>query len=148
MVMVGGPVSGSDSGFVAQQFAGEGDPLEGLAGKHVLLAEDEAVLSIEIELALEDAGAVVVGPIARLHDGLALAATAPLAIDAAILDIDLQGEDVYPLADVLCEQGIPFVFHTGHGSRQELKERFDSAPVCLKPAMTDEILRSVARLLD
>ncbi|WP_316015123.1 response regulator [Roseobacter sp. HKCCA0434] len=119
-----------------------------LTDRRILLVEDEGMLALDLELALEDAGARPLGPVMRVAQGLELLAADREAIDAAILDLDLHGEDVYPIADSLVERGVPFLFHTGHGRRSELQARYPDAPVFLKPSMVEKLLACVADLAD
>ncbi len=78
----------------------------------VLLAEDEMMLAMMLEDRLEHFGYQVLKA-ARLTACLALADSAP--IDLAILDINLAGETIFPVAEVLQRRGIPFVFSSGYG---------------------------------
>ena len=84
------------------------------AGRRVLLVEDELVVAMLIELALQQAGWTVLGPAVRLAP--AMKAAGSDAIDAAILDLDLAGENTRPVADALEARGIPFLFLTGYGA--------------------------------
>lgn len=122
----------------------EGDPTR-LAGRRVLLVEDEVLIAMELEMALEDAGAIVLGPIHSLPAAIEAARTVDLA--AAVLDIDLAGRDVFPAADILRARGVPFVFHTGHGRRIELDRDYPAVPVCKKPVSGDRVVRILAGML-
>ena len=117
-----------------------------LVGRRVLLVEDELLLALDIAMALEDEGAEVVGPIDDLAQGLSLLEREPL-LDAAILDIDLHGEDVFPLAERLRARGVPFLFHTGHGDRAAIARHFEGVPLCTKPVLTERLLDAVKGLL-
>ena len=120
-----------------------------LAGKGVLIVEDEMLPALDMEMAIEDEGGVPLGPIQTVEDGLAfVAGEGRLAsIDVAILDVNLHGAEVFPLATVLRERGVPFLFHTGHASKAELQQRFPGAPVCSKPMMMNQLLDMVGRLV-
>lgn len=98
--------------------AGEESNLKGL---RVLIVEDEFLLALEVEAALQQLGCSVVGPIAKLGKALDTARRAQL--DAAILDINLNGEMVYPLAELLASQGVPFIFLTGYAP-SDLPDRY------------------------
>jgi DNA-binding NarL/FixJ family response regulator len=111
----------------------------------VLLVEDEALVAMDIEDVLRAAGARVVGPAMSLDDAMRLAAQADVRL--AILDVDLRGQDVFPAADILRARNIPFVFHTGHGNRREISERYPDALVCKKPAANQTLLDAVTALL-
>ena len=121
-----------------------------LNGARVLLVEDETFLALDIQYELCDAHAEVIGPVARLEEGLevvgALEADNRLP-HAAILDVNLCGVDVFPLADELARHGVPFLFHTAHGERSELDTRFHDAPICAKPMDADLLVAQVARMI-
>ncbi len=101
-------------------------------GSRILLVEDEYIVAMEIADSLSDMGAEVLGPIARVPEVLAFLATAEPAPDAAILDVNLGGEMVYPVADVLIARGIPFVFTTGY-DRSALDAAYADFARCEKP---------------
>jgi len=103
------------------------------------------MLVLEIESALEDAGAEVVGPCMNLSQ--ALQEVQDGDIDAAILDVNLCGEDVFPVAERLHARGIPFLFHTAYGERVELRARFENAPVCRKPILVENLLTELAGIV-
>jgi len=85
-----------------------------LEGKRILLVEDEYFIVQDLARAFSAAGATVLGPAATLSEALELVVSSG-ALDGAVLDINLQGEMVFPLADVLVNRGVPFVFATGYG---------------------------------
>ena len=103
-------------------------PLRGLA---VLIAEDEYLLASDIARELERQGARTVGPFATTDRAMA-AVTGTFTPDAAILDVNLRGTVVYPLADLLIELGTPFVFMTGYAG-EVLPSRMSGVPCCHKP---------------
>jgi CheY-like chemotaxis protein len=80
----------------------------------VLIVEDETMISMLIEDMVSDLGAEVVGPAARFEQAMTLALEANF--DLAVLDVNLDGLVVYPIADVLRHRGIPFIFMTGYDS--------------------------------
>ncbi|MGO4706753.1 response regulator [Microvirga sp. 2MCAF38] len=104
-----------------------GDELKGM---RVLVVEDEAAISLLLEDMLIDFGCEVIGPAARLS--AALEAVAREAVDIAILDVNVAGEPIYPVAEALVERSIPFVFSTGYGSAG-IKDAFRNRPVLQKP---------------
>jgi DNA-binding NtrC family response regulator len=118
---------------------------QAIAERHILIVEDEAVISFALEMELEDNGAIPLGPMTTLRGALDMLDDAP--IDAAILDIDLNGVDVYPLADLLIERGISFVFYTANGTHQKLRDVYPTVPVCVKPTNSDEVLNALAKVL-
>ncbi len=93
----------------------------GLEGLQILVVEDEFLLALEVEATLIGFGCAVVGPFAKLAKAMRAARGTPL--DSAVLDINLNGEMVYPLAELLDTQGVPFVFLTGYVA-SDLPERF------------------------
>jgi DNA-binding response OmpR family regulator len=84
-----------------------------LQGTRVLVVEDEAMLSLSLEDMLRDLGCVVAGTAARLDDALAMARTSEF--DIALLDVNLGGKRVDPVAEALRERGTPIVYVTGYG---------------------------------
>src|SRR5436305_12924447 len=84
-----------------------------LAGLRVLVVEDEMMVSMLIEDMLSDLGCTVVGPASRLDEAMELARADGL--DCAVLDVNLGGQPIFPLADLLRQQRRPFAFATGYG---------------------------------
>ena len=128
------PASGRDPG-------GESLSLE---GRTILVVEDESLVALLLQDSIEDAGATLVGPCYTFAE--ALAAARHETFDAAALDVDLSGQDVFPVADELKRRGIPFAFHTAHADRNEIKARFGDVPLCRKPARMDELISILARI--
>jgi CheY-like chemotaxis protein len=85
-----------------------------LRNRRVLLVEDEYFIADAMRQGLEDAGAIVVGPAASVRDALALLDSE--TVDGAILDVKLDDEGVFPVADVLRAREIPFLFATGYNT--------------------------------
>lgn len=98
--------------------------------KRVLIVEDEAMISMLIEDMVLDAGCEIVGPAGRLDQALTLALKED--IDIGLLDINVDGSVVFPVADVLRFRGIPFIFSTGYDFRA-LPERFSDCSTLSKP---------------
>lgn len=96
----------------------------------VLVVEDEAMIAMLVEDMVLDFGSEVVGPIANTDDAINLARSAEL--DAAILDINVGGSPIFPVADILSERGVPVIFATGYGSKG-LPPRFHNRPTLPKP---------------
>lgn len=113
----------------------------GLEGKRVLIVEDEFFIAAELRDALIDAKIDVIGPVGRIEDALRLAET---QIDAAILDVNLEGAFSYPIADRLIDRQVPFLFVTGYDG-WALPDSYRAAPRLAKP-FTEA--RVIARLHD
>jgi DNA-binding response OmpR family regulator len=111
-----------------------------LAGRFILVAEDEFHIAMEIERALVQAAAVVLGPASTLAKTLNLI-DSTAHIDGAILDINLRGEMIFPAADRLAQRHVPFVISTGYDA-SIIPARFNGNPRCEKPIRAD-VLRSV-----
>ncbi|HEX4636917.1 MAG TPA: hypothetical protein VH189_12090 [Rhizomicrobium sp.] len=112
-----------------------------LEGKRILLVEDEYFIVQDLARVLLAAGAIVLGPAATLSEALKLVASAG-PLDGAVLDVNLQGEMIFPLADVLMNRGVPFVFSTGYDG-EVIPSRFYGHPRCEKPATPDQVLRAL-----
>jgi CheY-like chemotaxis protein len=110
------------------------------AMKRVLLAEDDAIIGMMMREFLLEYGLFVVGPCCTPNEALAAAGT---PFDCAILDLNLGGEPVYPVAEMLAERNVPFAFVTGYG-RESLDGRFADTPILQKP-ITRENLESCLR---
>ena len=113
------------------------DPQTGssLAGVRILVAEDEYAIAMFVTDYLEMQGAEVVGPAGNLEALDTLVDST--AIHAALLDINLGGELVYPLADRLAMAGVPFVLTSGYDG--DLPPRFNGRPHCSKPYRLEEL---------
>ena len=113
-------------------------------GRRVLVVEDEMTIALMIEEMLHDLGAQVIGPESRLDAALRLAGEAP--IDAAILDVNIRGGNSYPVADILAERGIPFIFCSGY-NEWALEERHRDRPRLMKPYSLKELEDQLIKLL-
>ncbi len=101
-----------------------------LANRRILVVEDEVLIAMQIEEILLDLGCVVVGAVGRLDAALELAADQ--ALDAAILDVNILGGPVYPVAERLSARGIPFMLASGY-SNWALPEPLRGLPRLMKP---------------
>jgi DNA-binding response OmpR family regulator len=95
-----------------------------------LLVEDEAMVAMMVEKVLADFGLHVVGPYCTIDD--AMRAVREIPLDAAILDINLDGQSVYPVVDVLIANGVPTAFISGYGP-ESVDRRFQHIPLMQKP---------------
>lgn len=114
-----------------------------LAGLSVLVVEDEPLVAMALSDELERVGAIVVGPAASIEGALDLLDGKRPRPDAAILDVELQRKLIYPVADLLIEDGIPFILTTGHDAAI-LPERYGHVPRSPKPASLTDLLGTLA----
>ncbi len=98
---------------------------------HVMIVEDEPVISAAMEMLVEDLGGTVTGPFMTLADGLA-AASNDGPLHCALLDCNLGREASWPIAETLAARGVPFAFTSGK-SHDEIDARFSDRPVFPKP---------------
>jgi CheY-like chemotaxis protein len=115
-----------------------------LDGQHVLIVEDEVVISMELELALREAGAEVIGPASSVSSALEAIESAR-ELDLAVLDINLGGIAAYPVAEVLRSRGVPFVFATGYGA-DEVSPENAGAVYLGKPVTMPQVTAALAKL--
>lgn len=115
-----------------------------LAGKRVLIVEDEAVIAFVLEDILVNLGCEVVGPAVRLVQALELAETELL--DAAILDLNINQGRSYSVADELNKRKVPYVFATGYGA-EGVDPKYVSIPVLAKPYKEQDIETALRNLL-
>jgi CheY-like chemotaxis protein len=116
-----------------------------LQGLTVLVAEDEYLIATDLDRALVEAGMRVLGPVPSLAMTLELMDAAP-RLDAAILDVNLQGEMVFPAATVLQDRGVPFVFSTGY-DESVIPARFQHVTRCEKPVCTARLISALSGAL-
>ena len=109
----------------------------------VLIVEDEIIVAMFLEDLLIEHGYEIAGVACRLEEGLARAEAPDFAM--AVLDVHLNGKEVFPLADRLATRDVPFVFATGYGARG-IPERHAGRPVLQKPFMPDDLARALAGL--
>jgi len=116
-----------------------------LQGRRVLVIEDESLVAMLLETILEDMGCTVVGPESNIDDGL-IAATTEASLDAALLDVNVAGREVFPVAEALRARGVPFVFSTGYGEAG-LPEHWRGNPTIQKPftegAIRDALMKAM-----
>ena len=112
--------------------------------RRILVVEDDFLVATLLAEILESAGWQVIGPVA--HFPTALDAAASEGFDAAVLDVNLGGQTVYPVAEVLDARRVPFAFVTGCG-REALPHLFCGRPHLGKPFAPGELIDTVARLI-
>jgi CheY-like chemotaxis protein len=110
-------------------------------GARVLIVEDEIIVGLFLEDLLSELGYEVAGVTGHLDDAM----RHPPDYDLAVLDVHLNGRDVFDFADQLAARGTPFVFATGYGARG-IPDRHCSRPVVQKPFRPDEIKLALAQL--
>jgi CheY-like chemotaxis protein len=116
-----------------------------VGGLRVLLVEDEMMVALLLETMLTDLGHQVAGPVARLEKGLEMVERE--AIDLAVLDVNINGREVYPIAAALEARGIPFIFATGYGNAG-LHPAYGDRPVLQKPYRSDDLKAAIGRVCD
>ena len=117
---------------------------DALRGRRLLVVEDEYLIAAALERALEDRGAEVVGPAGYVEGALRLVEAEGDRLDGAVLDINLRGERVYPVADVLAARGVPFVFLTGYDA-QVIPDTYAGVPRSEKPVSTALLARTLLK---
>ena len=109
-----------------------------LLGRRYLIVEDEYLVASDLLDTLEGAGATVYGPVSDVRHAMEVLAEPSFVLDAAILDINLRGDMVYPVATLLMKRGMPFLFATGY-QRSLIPAEFSNAP-CLSKPVSDAVL--------
>jgi CheY-like chemotaxis protein len=120
-------------------------PENGLAGRRVFIVEDESMVMMLLQDALDDIGCQVVGVASRFKDALEKAKS--LSFDVAILDVNLNGQHTFPIADVVIERGLAVVFSTGYGVANLPTSR-PSAPLLQKPFQQRDLEQGLRAALD
>lgn len=116
-----------------------------LAGKRLLIVEDEYFIASDLKRALEAQGAVVLGPVAGVDAALNLIARGE--VDVAMLDVNLGSAMCFPVAERLRALGVPFLFLTGYDD-WVLPETFRDVPLLVKPFETRAVIAAVGALVD
>ncbi len=114
-----------------------------IAGRRILIVEDEFFVADSLAMYLTSLGAVVVGPAASVHAALDLLDKGE-QLDGAVLDVNLQGKQAYPVADALAARNVPFVLVTGYAP-DSIPEPYNAAPQCSKPFRAAELVRLLVR---
>ena len=109
--------------------------------KRVLVIEDELMIRMLLQDMLDDLGHTLAGEAGRIDEAVTLAKQAEF--DIAILDVNLNGEPISPVVEVLVERGLPFVFATGYGQRG-VPEPYRRTPTLQKPFQADALAKALA----
>ena len=119
-------------------------PDSSIATPRLLVVEDEYLIRMLLEDMLADLGYEVAAAVGTIAEASELAARGEF--NAAILDVNLDGEEIYPVADILAARGLPFVFVTGYGERS-LSEPYRGRPALQKPFQAEQLKAVLASLL-
>lgn len=114
-----------------------------LSGKRILIVEDEYLLADDLSETLTDAGAEIVGPVATVAEANELADAQ--GFDCAVLDMNLEGQFAFALAQRLKNEGVPFVVATGYGE-DVLPEALRDEPRIEKPYVVSKMVNALVRL--
>jgi CheY-like chemotaxis protein len=109
----------------------------GQATPRILIMEDEFIVALDLSDMTQDLGFEVEGPYATLAEGTR--AVAQHRPDAAILDVQLADGEVFPLADILMQLGVPIIFHSGHAQQSSVLARYPTARSASKPCPAEVI---------
>lgn len=121
------------------------DVVAALKGARVLVLEDDAILLMELETILTEAGAEIVGLCRTVSEALALAAQS--GVTCAILDVRLRQETVAPVARQLARRGTPFAFYTGQVENDPALAEWSDRKIVAKPAQATTIVAALAESL-
>jgi len=122
-----------------------GQAANAATGKNVLVVEDEIMIRLLLEDMLGELGYTIGAAVGRIDDAVKVAKTGEF--DVAILDVNLNGQTVSPVAEVLEARGVPFIFATGYGERG-LPERFSNRPTLQKPFQQENLGRMLSQAFE
>jgi DNA-binding response OmpR family regulator len=122
------------------------EPIAEHTTPRILIVDDEILTAHSIETAVQSRGWEVVGPVDQME--VALTAAGEEEIHAAILDLNVEGRLVWPVAAILKGRGVPFLFLTGYHESQVVHPDYEDAPTLGKPYIERELLAHIARLLN
>src|SRR6201996_8434713 len=109
-------------------------------GKRILVVEDEPMIRMLLDGMLEDLGYTMAAEAGGIDEAMAVAKQAEF--DAAILDVNLNGQPITPVVEVLVKRGVPFVFVSGY-ARRGIPEEHCNAPLLQKPFQADGLARAL-----
>jgi len=111
----------------------------------LMVVEDDFLIAMGMEMALQAAGYIVREPLPSVEAALAAVAAQPA--DLALLDVNLAGQQVFPVADALAARHLPFIFLTGC-DEAVLPPRFAGSAILVKPVSADKMLTAIGQVLD
>ncbi len=117
-----------------------------LNGLRVLVVEDESMVAMLLEDFLTDHGCQVVATAGRIDEALSLIGAPDFAVDLAVLDVNLAGKRIDPVADALAALGAPMIFSTGYGEAG-LPANMHGRPVMQKPYASADVTRALREAL-
>lgn len=115
-----------------------------LEGRRILVVEDGSLAAETLRMLLEDEGVQVVGPVSNVAAGSVAAADED--IDCALLDVNLDGDPVFPIAELLASRSIPFIFSTGY-VRSQLPAAYAERPILEKPYDLEELRAALLKAM-
>jgi CheY-like chemotaxis protein len=115
-----------------------------MTSKRILVVEDEYLIRMLLEDMLADIGYTIAAAVGTIAEASKVATSGEF--DLAILDVNVDGTEIYPVADILMERKVPFVFVTGYGERS-LPEPYRNRPTLQKPFQADDLKKKLAALL-
>ncbi|RZJ17727.1 MAG: response regulator [Brevundimonas sp.] len=121
-------------------------PQTGIEGRRVLIVEDESLVAMLLETILEDMGCAPVGPASTVEEGVRLV-QAEAELSCALLDVNVAGTTVFPVADALKARGVPFVFSTGYGEGG-LPDEWRGHPTIQKPFTEATVREALLTAMD
>jgi len=116
-----------------------------MTGLRILVVEDNFLAAEVVRDTLESFGCEVVGPVGRLDDGLRLACDERL--DGAVLDVNLNGDRCFPIAQALLERGVPFLFLTGYDDAAVIPHALRPTPRLAKPILGQQLIDTLAAVM-
>lgn len=114
-----------------------------LAGRRILVVEDEFLVAEYLSEILRTAGAQVLGPLGRVQETLDFVESNKDGVDAVVLDVNLHGQSSFPIADLLVRLGVRFVFTTGYDGGA-IEPAYRGFPRCEKPFREEALLAALA----
>lgn len=144
-LFLGPEPAGQQGSFMPQGTAIAGNSEAPFSGRRILIVEDEYFLADDRANEFAQRGADIVGPLSDVPEALEFVVSGA-RIDAALLDINIRNEMIFPLAHALRERKIPFVFTTGY-DKSWVRPEFADVPLCEKPLDLAAVAGCLAELL-